>query len=33
MEKIARLAFRTGVALANDEARPAWKAPPYFSER
>ncbi len=33
MEKIARLAFRTGVELANDTARPAWKAPPYFAER
>jgi hypothetical protein len=33
MAKIARLAFRTGVELANGEARPAWKAPPYFLER
>ncbi len=33
MEKIARLAFRTGVELANDSGRPAWKAPPYFLER
>jgi hypothetical protein len=33
MERIARLAFRTGVALANDTARPVWKAPPYFLER
>jgi hypothetical protein len=33
MAKIARLAFRTGIELANDTARPAWKAPPYFLER
>ncbi len=33
MEEIARLAFRTGVGLANDTERPAWKAPAYFLER
>jgi hypothetical protein len=33
MEKIARLAFRTGVELTNDTERPTWKAPPYFLVR
>ena len=33
MEKIARLAFRVGVDVANAPERPAWQAPPYFTQR
>jgi hypothetical protein len=33
MEGIARLAFRTGIELANLPERPTWQAPPYFIER